>query len=251
VANRRNVERVPPRTFQTPRLPTSGPASTAPVTFALVVAALVVSLFTSVTERKTGVGSGALNFQVARVLAGEVWRLATYPFVESNPINLMISLLVLWFFGGWFERRWGGRDFIRFFALSAVGAAVLAIPLSYAVNFLGLFQDVGIAQGPGAVLDAMLVAMALTMPDSNIMFGFVLPMRARTVVLVLLGIQLVFGIMTGAAALSITLGGMAMGYLLITGRWRPQRLWDALRQLRPGRRRGLYVVPPRRDRTLH
>ena len=51
--------------------------------------------------------------------------------------------------------------------------------------------------------------------------------------------------------LGVTLGGLAMGYLLVTGYWRPSRLRDLLKmwQLRK-RRRGLYVVPPK-DKTLH
>lgn len=243
---------MPPRTIRTTGFSSSGPTGLAPVTRVLLIALLVTSVVGTLLERKVGFGVSTLNFRVSEVLAGQVWRLATYPFVESNPINLIISLVILWMFGSWFEQRWGTRDFLRFFIVSTVGAAILAIPLSILINLMlgGTFQDLGMAEGPGSALDAMLVAMALTNPDSNILFGFVLPMRARTVVFALLGMQLIFGIMTGRAAVSITLGGMAMGYVLVTGRWRPGRLWDSLRRLNPRRRRGLRVVP-RRDHTLH
>ena len=99
----------------------------------------------------------------------------------------------------------------------------------------------------------MLVALALTNPQSNVMFGFVLPIKTKTVVYLILGLQLVFGIMTGAAELSTTVGGMLMGYILVTGLWRPHILFDRWRiwTLRK-RRRGLHVVPPRqKDQTLH
>lgn len=215
---------------------------------------LVFSLIGAFAQRSTwGFGVDDLNFQVNRVLSLEVWRLFTYPFVESSPFNLLMSLVILWLFGGWFESRWGGRDFLRFFILSSVGAAVLAIPLSFAVDWLLPFRDVGTSSGPGAALDAMLVALALTSPDSNVLFGFVLPVRTRTLVLLLLGFQVISGIMTGAATLSITLGGMGMGYVLVTGSWRPSQLLHKLRSLRHyrvRRRSGLYVVPPR-DKTLH
>jgi hypothetical protein len=82
------------------------------------------------------------------------------------------------------------------------------------------------------------------------LFGFVLPMRTRTVIFVILGLELVAGILGGAAALSITVGGMLMGWILVTGNWRPTRLWGRLRALFSRRRRGLYVVPPRGP-TLH
>ncbi len=231
----------------------SGPPTAGAVTRALCIAILAASLIGSLTQRLYGFGVQDLNFQVGSVLGLELWRLVTYPLVESSPWNLMISLLFLWLFGGWFESRWGERDFLRFFVVSSIGAALLAVPLNLLANFVlgGVFRDVGVAEGPGAALDAMLVAMALTNPDGNVLFGFVLPMRARTIIFVLLGIQLVLGIQTGSAAVSITLGGMAMGYLLVTGNWRPRRILGKLRasERRPSRR-GLYVVPPR-DRTLH
>jgi len=220
-------------------------------TRALCVTLFVVSLVGSLTQRSFGLGVADLSFQVGALLNLEVWRLLTYPFVESSPWNLLLSILFLWLFGGWFESRWGTRDFFRFFMIASVGAGVLAVPLCMLINLALPFRDLGLAEGPGAALDAMLVAMALTSPDSNVLFGFVLPMRARTVVLVVLGIQLVIGIQTGSAVLSITLGGMAMGYLLVTGNWRPKRWlarWRSARLRAP--RRGLYVVPPR-GRTLH
>lgn len=210
-----------------------------------------MSLVGTLTESKLGFGLSTLNFQVGKVLSGELWRVVTYPFVESQPFNLILSLVFLWLLGSWFERRWGERDFLRFFLVSSIGAALIAVPLSLLLNLVLPFRDVGIAEGPDAALDAMLVALALTAPDSNVMLGFVLPMRARTIVFVLLGIQVIFGIQTGSAALSITLGGMAMGYLLVTGRWRPRRFVEWMQATSSRRRRrGLRVVPPR-DRTLH
>lgn len=227
--------------------------STPPVTKWLALALLVTSLVGAVTQRTYGVGIADLQFRVDAVLALELWRLATYPFVESTPFGLLLSLVVLWLFGRWFERSWGGRDFLRFFVVSSVGAALLAIPFGFLVDRLLPFRDVGMAEGPGPVLDAMLVALAVYAPNSNVLFGFALPVRARTLVLLLLGFHLIAGIQTGASALGITLGGMVMGYLLATGNWRPQRWLTWLRaRLFARRRRGLYVVPPRdRDRTLH
>ncbi len=244
---------MPPRTGRNVTFQSSGPPGLAPVTRILFITLLVVSLVGTLTERRFGVGVSSLNFQVGKVLAGEVWRVVTYPFVESSPLNLIVSLVILWLFGSWFESRWGQRDFLRFFIVSTVGAALVAIPLSLLFNQIlaaASVHDTGVAEGPGAALDAMLVAMAMTSPDSNILFGFVLPMRARTVVFVLLGIQVVFAIQTGASALSMTLAGMGMGYLLVTGKWRPSRLWSSARKMAERRRRGLHVVPPR-DRTLH
>jgi len=224
-----------------------------PVTAGLCAAILAVSLIAAVAGRNFGLGANALNYQVAAILDLQLWRLVTYAFVGSTPWNLLIGILVLWIFGGWFETKYGRRDYLRFFFAAIVGAGLLAVPLTYLVNVLiPLFRDPGVTEGPGPAFDAMLVALALTAPDSNILFGFVLPMRARTAIYVFLGVEVVIGILTGAASMGITLGGMAMGYLLVTGNWRPNRLRNLLSlwKLRK-RRRGLYVVPPKKDHTLH
>jgi membrane associated rhomboid family serine protease len=228
----------------------SGPPTAGPVTRILCVLILAVTLIGTLTERKLGFGISDLNFDVQAVLAGQVWRVITYPFVESQAWNLIISLVILWMFGGSFESRWGERDFARFFVVAAAGAAVLAIPLTYLVNAIFPFTDMGAAEGPWTVINAMFVALALTNPDSNVLLGFILPIRARTLVYFILGMQIVIGIMTGAAALSTTIGGMVMGYLLVTGNWRPGRWLGAFRLPRKKRRTDIYVVPPR-DRTLH
>lgn len=229
-----------------------GPPNAGIVTRILVISILLVSLIAAFTQRQYGFGVANLNFQVGAVLQGEVWRLITYPFVESSPFGLILSLVILWLFGGSFEARWGERDFLKFFVFATLGAAALAIPLSMFLNIILPFQDMGFSEGPSNAITAMLVALALTNPESNVLLGFVMPVRIRTVVYFWLGYQVIAGIMTGMATLSTLLASMAMGYLLVTGNWRPQR-WFAMLRARSGksaRRRGLYVVPPR-DKTLH
>ncbi len=224
------------------------PARAVPVTTTLTVAVLVVSLLGALLQNRTGYGLALLRYDVAALFAGELWRLLTFPFVESTFWGLLLSLLFLWMFGGWFESTYGGRNLVRFFALSNLGAGLLAIPLVFLVNFVGLFADPGIAEGPNAALNAILVAMALRAPDAQVLF-FIFPMRARTMVYIIIGIQVIQGIQTGMAGLSMTLGGVAMGYLLTTGNWRPGRLLDRIRLgWMKRRRRGIYVVPPRDNR---
>ncbi|MBI5508387.1 MAG: rhomboid family intramembrane serine protease [Deltaproteobacteria bacterium] len=224
------------------------PPRAIPVTMVLCGLLAVVSLVGAVVGRQTGVGLELLRFQVDAVLDLELWRFLTFPFVESTAFGFLIGLVVLWMFGGWFEATYGRHDYVRFFATSCLGAAVLAIPLSFVLSLIMPFSDVGAAEGPGPAINAMLVAMAYRMPDANVLF-FVFPMRARTMILVVLGYEIIQGIYTGAADLSMTLAGMLMGYLLVTGMWRPQRLVDFVRlYLLRRRRRGFYVVPPKDHR---
>ena len=207
---------------------------------------LIITLVLAVTQRRLGFGTDDLAFNVPHILQGHIWRLVTYPWAIRHPMGLIIGIVVLWLFGRSLEARWGSRDFLRFFMLSTAGAGLWALPLYFVINIIMPFQDMGLIAGPGPAIDAMLVAMALTMPDSNVFFGFVMPVRARTIVYLLLGYEVITGMMTGAANLSITLGGMLMGYILITGIWRPTRLLARINMVRHRRRRRshLHVVPP-------
>lgn len=214
------------------------------------IATVLVSLVGAQTQMRLGWGIDNLVFNVDRVLQLELWRVFTFPFVYHQPFGLVIGLLVFWLFGRLFEGRWGEGNFLRYISLSAIGAAIIAVPLSFLVNFLLPFNDIGAAEGSGAIIDAILVHMAIMEPKSKILAGFVLPIKTRTLVLFVLGFDVLTGLMLGAAGLSTTLGGIIMGYLLTTGNWRPARIkaeWDT--RTKP-KRKGIYVVKPP-DNTLH
>jgi membrane associated rhomboid family serine protease len=209
------------------------------------------------TQRQFGFGAADLGYDVGSLFRLQFWRLLTYPFVVPQPFGLVLAAFVLWLFGSGFEARWGSRDFFQFFAASTIGAGIIAVPLYLLFNALLPFTDVGMAYGPWTAIDAMLVAMAVLSPDATILAGFVLPIRAKTAVYIFLGFEVLRALMTGASTLSVTLGGMLMGYVLVTGLWRPDRLVSSLGQIAMRlrrRRRGLYIVPPRgqdQDNTLH
>ena len=217
----------------------------------ILIALGAVSIFGAVAERNSGFKVSMLFYKVDAIFSLELWRLVTYPFVEMTPFGLILSGVVLYFFGQWFESHFGTRDFLSFFFLSAIGAGLLAVPLYFLVNIFLPFKDMGMAAGPGAVIDAMLVAFAMSAPNSIVNFAFVFPMRTHHIIYLVLGFQLLSGLLTGSAAFSITLGGMAMGYLLVSGRWRPSYWKNRVKGASKKKRAPhLHVVPPP-DETLH
>lgn len=223
-----------------------------PVTKALVGLLLLTSVAAAICQRRFGFAPELLAFNGNLILRGEIWRLVTYVFIESQgAFSLCFSALVVYLFGSQYEGLWGSRDFLRFFVLSTVGAAALAIPLSAVCNLVLPFDDFALSQGPSAVIDAMLMATALRAPQTRVLFGFILPMRIDTMIYALLGINLIGGMMSGTANFSVTLGGMAMGWILVRGVWRPS-VWLAF--LRRTKRRNpghLPVVRPKHKRDYN
>ena len=236
--------------MSTSRGPSSfDPRAVGPATRALCVLSLVATVICGITERRMGFGTMALSYDVGGILhicSSGGWSLTRSSM--RTPAASFFGLIILYLVGASFEASYGTRDFVRFFGFGAIGAGIIAIPLHFAAAATGVLNDIGIGVGSGPAIDAMFMALALTAPDSNILMGFVLPIRVRTAILLLVVAQFVYALMEGGS-LSLTLGGLAMGYLLVTGVWRPSR-WVGKRS-RKINTSGLYIVPPRRNDTLH
>lgn len=225
-----------------------------PATKTIIVATLVLSIVFQLTEARFG-GLSLVVYSVPEILGLQLWRIVTYPFFFLGGLNLIFGVLYFFFMARWFESTYGTRDFVRFFAWASLGAGIIALPLHLLIDMTGILRDVTVGQALGPASDAMMMALALNNPNSNILMGFVLPMRVRTAIIGFLALRLIVGVLDngGAVGLSLSLAGLAMGYLLVTGKWRPNRLFKSSfgRRNRPRMRSGLYIVPPKHDDTLH
>jgi membrane associated rhomboid family serine protease len=182
----------------------------------------------------------------------KIWKLLSYLFVQgSGPIDLLIGLLVLYFFGSWFERRWGSRRFLIFFLLSGAGAGALVVLLGLFSSRIALEPYTGM----WAVVEALTVAMGLSEPDTEIYLYLMFPMKARTLMFaswLLLGLFMVFA---GSPVPYLNvLGGAAMGGVLTTGFAGPRKAWLRFRAGRIERElrrraRHLKVVPPAKSES--
>jgi membrane associated rhomboid family serine protease len=67
-----------------------------------------------------------LALDIARIRAGEVWRLITYIFVPqmSHPLMVLIALWFLWFIGDGLERAWGPFRLSLYFLVGVIGTTV-------------------------------------------------------------------------------------------------------------------------------
>ena len=122
------------------------------------------------------------------------------------------------------EQAWGSKGFLRFYLYCGVGAGVIV--------FLSgkLFSpDIPVLGASGAIF-GLVVAWAIAFPNRVIYFFGVFPMKGKHFVLIPIGFA-VLDFLTRAHGVSHAahLGGMAIGALLVTGYWRPDK---ARRQIR-------------------
>jgi membrane associated rhomboid family serine protease len=108
----------------------------------------------------------------------ELWRPFTYMLVHGDVRHLLFNMLFLGVAGTMLEPRIGSRAFLRLYVLSGlVGGAS------------PLFHH-GSTVGASGAINGVLVALAILMPNVIILFMFLLPMKIKWVVAILLGIDL-------------------------------------------------------------
>jgi membrane associated rhomboid family serine protease len=137
------------------------------------------------------------------------WQLVTYMFMHGGFLHLFFNMLALWMFGMELENSWGSRKFLIFYMLCGIGAGVanmiVSIPLELTAPTVG---------ASGAVFGIM-IAFAMLFPDRPIYLYFLFPVRAKYLIAVWIGLELLLGV-TGSSdgvAHFAHLGGAAVGFL--------------------------------------
>jgi rhomboid family protein len=138
------------------------------------------------------------------------WTFITYMFVHAGLLHLLGNMLMLFVFGAAVESRMGSRAFLLYYLYCGVGAALFSLGLSTLTSvppFLG---------ASGAILGLGL-AFATFWPDAElILFPLPIPVRARTLVAILAGLDVILALRSGntdGIAHIAHIGGLAAGFL--------------------------------------
>ncbi len=135
------------------------------------------------------------------------WTLITYMFVHVGFFHLFFNMLILFFFGPPLEGMWGGKEFLKFYAVAGLGGAVLSL------IFAPQWPIVGAS---GAIYGVML-AFAMNWPNMSIYIWGILPVKAKWLVAFLTAasiLPLIGGVQDGIAHWA-HLGGFAAGFLYL------------------------------------
>lgn len=163
------------------------------------------------------VTDGVMHFQI--------WRFFTYQFLHDGFWHLFGNMLVLFFFGAMVEGFWGTKRFVVFYLACGLGGVVLYL-LLFAMG-LGLpaehvpFLIVGSVEtgmiGASACVFGVLIAAWRVAPDATVLLFFIVPIKLRVLIIILLLAE-VYAVMVGgfnAGGSAAHLGGAAVGYLLM------------------------------------
>jgi membrane associated rhomboid family serine protease len=154
----------------------------------------------------------------------KLWTLLSYSLLHNlaDFFHLFFNLLLIYFFGPTLEGRWGSRRFVIFYFSGALGGGLAFI----AFNLL-LGSGALLVGASGAVL-ALIIAWGILFPNLPVYLFGVLPLKGKHLILLTVGVELLLAVSQTPVSSAAHFGGMATGALLVTGYWRPSKLWARL-----------------------
>lgn len=148
-----------------------------------------------------------LGFQPLALLQGMVWKPFTYQFLHSGLLHLFLNMLWLFFCGPEVERALGTRQFYRFYLLcGAVGVLATFLPLIW-------WGDNPTVTGASGATMGVMIAFAMVDPHRQFhLFPIPTPINARTLVLIVVVLNIFTGLGNSAVSVATHFGGMGVGY---------------------------------------
>ncbi len=154
----------------------------------------------------------------AVVKHGWLWQPVTYMFLHRDFFHILFNLLGIWMFGVELERLWGTKLFLRYYAITGIGAA--ATTIAVALLPLGSFSTLtysAVTMGASGALYGLLLAYATYYPDRPILMFLLFPVPAKYFVIIIGAISLLSSI--GGSERGIAhaahLGGLLFGYIYL------------------------------------
>jgi membrane associated rhomboid family serine protease len=190
------------------------------------------------------------------ITRGRLWQLFTFQFLHGGILHLLCNLLGLWFIGRFVETAIGQRRFlVAYFASGVVGGIFQCVLMVLFPGHFGQF-----VYGASAGVSGIFAVFARLLPDTEVRWNFILPIRADVLLWAYAGIELFFTLVPsvrgGWVAHAAHLGGILAGVAFVRMGWhqdfRPlpgSGLLSRLRERpRPPRRWG--VAPRKMDARL-
>jgi membrane associated rhomboid family serine protease len=182
---------------------------------------------------------GALS--VEGLKHGFVWQFLTYQFLHGGFVHLVLNSMALYFFGRPVEEMLGRGMFLRLYLLSGFVGGLVQVGLGLLSGNFG-----GPMVGASAGIFGLIAAFSLLSPDSTILLAFVIPLRARYFLPIIIAVSVLFLLVGGndGIAHGAHLGGILFGVAYL--RWlRHASFFSGWWRRLPGVRRGRPLIKVR------
>jgi membrane associated rhomboid family serine protease len=181
----------------------------------------------------------------------EFWRIVGFQFVHADGNHLIFNMLGLFFFGGVIERYLGAKRYLAFYLLCGIFGALMYLALNlggWTLTLLGIKAIPGLLfndpttplVGASAGIFGIMFAAARLAPNTQVLLFFVIPMKLRTLAILLLGWAIWTIVRAGnnAGGEAAHLGGAIAGWYFIGNTHHLHGFFDFLGRVDPTSRAG-------------
>jgi len=148
-----------------------------------------------------------------------LWQLFSYMFLHSTSgfAHIIFNMYALFIFGMPVERLWGSKKFLIYYLTCGIGAGLAIFIIALVSGGLGYYIP---TIGASGAVFGLLLAFGILFPDVEILLFFIIPVKARTLVILYGALELFLELSGGFDNISHIghLGGLATGilYFIIT-----------------------------------
>ena len=139
----------------------------------------------------------------------EIWQCVTYLFLHSTHYiwHILGNMIGLWFLGSALESIWGKRKFLKYYFVVGVGSGF--ITAIYMINF---YPNVSTIGASGSIY-GLLVAYAILFPDRILYIYGLIPVKAKTIAIILGGIALFYSINSNQSSINSNQSSANIGHI--------------------------------------
>ncbi|MDF2448810.1 MAG: Rhomboid family protein [Bacteroidota bacterium] len=138
------------------------------------------------------------------------YQFITYMFMHADVPHILFNMLAVYMFGSILENIWGPKRFLNFYLLCGLGAAFLQLGISYLNN------EYTILLGASGAVFGLLVAFAMMFPNTELQIYFIIPVKAKYLVIGYALFELYNGFFSrDNVAHFAHLGGLAVGIIIM------------------------------------
>jgi len=144
---------------------------------------------------------------------GYVWQVVSYMFLHGSMFHIFLNMYALLLFGSHIEHLWGSKKFLIYYFFTGVGAGFLILMINMAAGEPA--ASIPTIGASGAVF-GLLLAFGVLFPDVEILLFFILPIKAKFLVIMYGGIEF-YSLVTMGTSSSVShvghLGGLVFGLI--------------------------------------
>jgi len=187
-----------------------------------IVIANVIIFFLQIMLAKTNFQNFFALYPEDVIRRGYIWQIVTYMFLHGSLSHIFFNMIVIWMFGTTLEQVWGSRRFLKYYFICGIGGAAFSFIFSYHSPVIGAS-----AAGYG-----ILLAYAVLFPYNQIYVWGIIPVKARTLVIILGAASFFFGVAGGGIIAHFAhLGGMVAGLIYLKHDHRSSGLFNGISKL--------------------